>query len=132
MYYALYLILSGPYIGLERLRIQQSAIKKLGDVQMIISERIFEIMKEKNIKAKEFAKMTGIGQSTISDWKTKKTNPQANKIMIICEALNVSPEDVLFDTMTVKQKKDKIDKDLEAGKITLNQARKLLDFEPVQ
>lgn len=99
---------------------------------MIISERIFEIMKEKNIKAKEFAKMTGIGQSTISDWKTKKTNPQANKIMIICEALNVSPEDVLFDTMTVKQKKDKIDKDLEAGKITLNQARKLLDFEPVQ
>lgn len=99
---------------------------------MIISERIFEIMKEKNIKAKEFAKMTGIGQSTISDWKTKKTNPQANKIMIICEALNVSPEDVLFDTMTVKQKKDKVDKDLEAGKITLNQARKLLDFEPVQ
>lgn len=99
---------------------------------MIISERIFEIMKEKNIKAKEFAKMTGIGQSTISDWKNKKTNPQANKIMIICEALNVSPEDVLFDTMTVKQKKDKVDKDLEAGKITLNQARKLLDFEPVQ
>lgn len=99
---------------------------------MIISERIFEIMKEKNIKAKEFAKMTGIGQSTISDWKNKKTNPQANKIMIICEALNVSPEDVLFDTMTVKQKKDKVDKDLEAGKITLNQARKLLDFEPIQ
>jgi transcriptional regulator with XRE-family HTH domain len=99
---------------------------------MIISERIFEIMKEKNINAKEFAKMTGIGQSTISDWKTKKTNPQANKIMIICEALNVSPEDVLFDTMTIKQKKDKIDKDLEAGKITLNQARKLLDFEPIQ
>jgi hypothetical protein len=52
--------------------------------------------------------------------------------MIICEALNVSPEDVLFDTMTIKQKKDKIDKDLEAGKITLNQARKLLDFEPIQ
>lgn len=99
---------------------------------MIISERIFEIMKEKNIKAKEFAKMTGIGQSTISDWKNKKTNPQTNKIMIICEALNVSPEDVLFDTMTVKQKKDKVDKDLEAGKITLNQARKLLDFEPIQ
>ena len=99
---------------------------------MTISERIFEIMKEKNIKAKEFAKMTGIGQSTISDWKTKKTNPQANKIMIICEALNVSPEDVLFDTMTVNQKKDKIDKDLESGKITLNQARKLLDFEPIQ
>lgn len=132
MYYALYLILSGPYIGLEHLRTQQSAIKKLGEIWMIISERIFEIMKEKNIKAKEFAKMTGIGQSTISDWKTKKTNPQANKIMIICEALNVSPEDVLFDTMTVKQKKDKIDKDLESGKITLNQARKLLDFEPVQ
>lgn len=99
---------------------------------MIISERIFEIMKEKNIKAKEFSKMTGIGQSTISDWKNKKTNPQTNKIMIICEALNVSPEDVLFDTMTVKQKKDKVDKDLEAGKITLNQARKLLDFEPIQ
>lgn len=42
--------------------------------------------------------MTGISQSTISDWKHKKTNPAVDKIMIICDVLNVSPYDLLSGT----------------------------------
>ena len=42
---------------------------------MIISERVFKLLKEKNISQKEFSEATGIAQSTISDWKRKKTNP---------------------------------------------------------
>ena len=30
--------------------------------------------------------------STISEWKKKKTNPLSEKIMPICEALEVTPE----------------------------------------
>lgn len=59
---------------------------------MIISDRIFERIKELKITQKEFAKKTGIAQSTISEWKSKRTNPTAEKIMIICQVLQVSPE----------------------------------------
>ena len=46
---------------------------------MIISERIFKIMEEKGMTQLEFSAGTGIAQSTISDWKRKKTNPSAEK-----------------------------------------------------
>lgn len=62
---------------------------------MIISEKIFELIKSKGMSQKDFALATGISQSTISDWKTKKTNPAADKIMVICDVLGVTPEELL-------------------------------------
>lgn len=62
---------------------------------MIISERIFKILKDRNISQSAFAKQVGLAGSTISDWKTKKTNPSADKIMDICAALEVTPEQLL-------------------------------------
>lgn len=43
----------------------------------------------------EFAKQVGIATSTISEWKKKKTNPAANKIMNICNVLQITPEQLL-------------------------------------
>lgn len=65
---------------------------------MTISERIFELLEEKKISQKTFSQQTGIPQSTISDWKRKKTNPAADKIMIICDALDIMPYELLMDT----------------------------------
>ena len=62
---------------------------------MIISERIFKILKEKNMSQGSFAKQVGLASSTVSDWKTKKTNPSADKIMDICVVLEVTPEQLL-------------------------------------
>ena len=62
---------------------------------MVISEKIFRILEDKKMSQKEFAERTGISQSTISDWKRKKTNPSSEKIMIICEVLQISPYDLL-------------------------------------
>lgn len=62
---------------------------------MIISEKIFELIKAKGMNQKEFALATGISQSTISDWKTKGTNPAADKIMVICDVLGVTPVELL-------------------------------------
>lgn len=56
-----------------------------------ISDTIFEIIREKKMTQKELAGKTGIAESTISDWKKKKNNPSADKILIICEVLEVSP-----------------------------------------
>ena len=65
---------------------------------MIISERIFGMLKERGMSQKEFSIKTGIAQSTISDWKTKKTNPASDKIMVICDTLEVSPYELLTGT----------------------------------
>lgn len=62
---------------------------------MIISERIFKILKDKNMSQNAFAQKVGLAGSTISDWKTKKTNPSADKIMDICMVLNITPEQLL-------------------------------------
>lgn len=64
-------------------------------IKMVISEKIFELIKAKGMNQKEFALATGIAQSTISDWKTKGTNPAADKIMVICDVLGVTPVELL-------------------------------------
>ena len=60
-----------------------------------IGIRIIELIKEKGMSQKEFSKKTGIPQSTISDWKGKGLNPNVDKIMIICDVLDISPQDLL-------------------------------------
>ena len=62
---------------------------------MLISERIFKILMDRNMSQNAFAKRVGLASSTISDWKTKKTNPSAYKIMDICMVLEVTPEQLL-------------------------------------
>ena len=62
---------------------------------MIISERIFYVMEQKNITQLELSKRTGIATSNISDWKKKKTNPKADCLLSICDALEITPEQLL-------------------------------------
>lgn len=45
----------------------------------------------------ELSRQTGIPTSTISDWKKKKMNPQSDKLVVICNALNYSLSDLLLD-----------------------------------
>lgn len=57
---------------------------------MTISQRIFQILKDKKCTQKQFSSSTGISESTISDWKKKGTNPAADKLSVIADMLNVS------------------------------------------
>lgn len=45
----------------------------------------------------ELSRRTGIATSTISDWRKKRINPQADKLVSICKALNMSLVDLLCD-----------------------------------
>ena len=65
---------------------------------MTISERIFDLLQKRGMSQKEFAELTGIAQSSISDWKRKKTNPVSEKILIICKVLDVTPYELLDGT----------------------------------
>ena len=62
---------------------------------MTISERILKVLKDRNMTQAEFAKQGGIATSTISEWKKRKTNPTADKIMDICNVLQITPEQLL-------------------------------------
>lgn len=62
---------------------------------MQIYEMIFNKLEEKGISQKELSQATGIRQSTISDWKNKKVNPSADRILVISKALGISPVDLL-------------------------------------
>lgn len=68
---------------------------------MTISDRVFAKLDELKMSQKTFSCLTGIPQSTISDWRKKKTNPNSDKILIICKVLGVSPEWLLSGIETV-------------------------------
>ena len=63
---------------------------------MLISEKIYKYREQKGMTQKEFSQGTGISQSTISDWRRKKTNPSADKILTICEVLHILPTNLLI------------------------------------
>ena len=69
--------------------------KKREENKMTISERILKVLKDRNMTQDEFAKQVGIATSTISEWKKRKTNPTADKIMDICNVLQITPEQLL-------------------------------------
>lgn len=89
---------------------------------MTIRDRIFAKLEELDMTQKEFSDKTGISQTTISDWKKKKTNPTAEKIMIICKVLNVTPEWLLSGVKTRGNRSNPekwivVDSDTEAGEL---------------
>ena len=100
---------------------------------MLISERIYQYMTERGISQKEFSNKTGISQSTISDWKRKGTNPSADKIMIICDVLDISPYELLSGTENNKMKEykamDYVIVDKQSSEYMLLEAFQSLDIE---
>lgn len=70
---------------------------------MLISQKIFSLIKQRGMTQKEFSERTEISQSTISDWKRKRTNPSADKILKICEVLQVTPYELLADNNNVNE-----------------------------
>ena len=64
---------------------------------MNISEKIFARLEELHMSQIELSRRTGIATSTISDWRKKKINPQADKLVAICKVLDMSLVDLLCD-----------------------------------
>ena len=70
---------------------------------MSIYEKIFARLEELHMSQIELSRRTGIATSTISDWRKKKINPQADKLVPICKALDMSLVDLLCDEEEVEQ-----------------------------
>ena len=70
---------------------------------MNIYEKIFARLEELRMSQIELSRRTGIATSTISDWRKKKINPQADKLAAICKALDMSLVDLLCDEEDIEQ-----------------------------
>lgn len=64
---------------------------------MKLYEKIFARLNELHMSQTELSRRTGIATSTISDWRKKQINPQADKLAAICKALDMSLVDLLCD-----------------------------------
>lgn len=53
-------------------------------------DRIFEIMKEKELTAYRVSKDTGISQASLADWRKGRSKPKIDKLQILSEYLGVS------------------------------------------
>ena len=65
-----------------------------------VYEKIFARLDELSMSQSELSRRTGISTSTINDWKKKKINPQADKLVVICKALDMSLAELLGDDGT--------------------------------
>lgn len=65
---------------------------------MTIGERIIALIAEKGLSRAEFARLTGIPSSTINDWNRIGNNPASDKVLKICDVLEISPYELLHDS----------------------------------
>lgn len=82
---------------------------------MEIYEKIFARIEELHITQLELSRRTGIATSTICDWKKKKINPQSDKLVSICKALDMSLVDLLCDEEDKKNEVLCVDYSMEDG-----------------
>ncbi len=66
-------------------------------------KKIFARLEELHMSQTELSRRTGIATSTISDWRKKQINPQADKLSVICKALDMSLADLLCDKENTEQ-----------------------------
>ena len=70
---------------------------------MKIYERIFARLEELHMSQTKLSRRTGIATSTISDWRKKQINPQADKLVSICKALDMTLVELLCDEENAEQ-----------------------------
>lgn len=66
-------------------------------------ERYVKLRNELNLKDSEVAKMSGVGQSTFSDWKSGRSVPKREKLERIATALGVSADYFTGGTLSVEK-----------------------------
>lgn len=54
--------------------------------------KIEKAMREKGVSSYQVAKDTGIAQSSLSDWKTGRSNPKLDKLKILADYFDVPIE----------------------------------------
>lgn len=59
---------------------------------MILYKKFADLLVKNNKTAYQIAKETGIAQSVLSDWKTGRSNPKFDKLLILAKYFGVPVE----------------------------------------
>lgn len=65
---------------------------------MSIINNLLSILEEKKLKQTDLCNAIKVNSSTVTNWKTRNTDPPSKYIIPICEFLSVSPEYLLTGT----------------------------------
>ncbi|MFS8160719.1 helix-turn-helix transcriptional regulator [Lacticaseibacillus rhamnosus] len=66
----------------------------LSEAEIIIN-RLYELMRERNLTVNRVATLAGVTQSTFSSFIYRKTVPRVDLLHSLCNALNISVRDFL-------------------------------------
>lgn len=69
-------------------------------------EVLERLMKEKDVKASDVAKETGIPQSVFTDWKKGRYTPKADKLYVLAKYFGV-PMEVFFEPQSIEVSEEK-------------------------
>lgn len=67
-------------------------------IKNITVNRIFRLIKETKLTAKDFAKKAKFAPNSITDWKTGRANPSVDALRKISKAYNIQLEWLTGDT----------------------------------
>lgn len=62
---------------------------------MNISERLFNLRKNKKLSQEELANILGVSRQTISKWETGESTPDFDKIIPLCEFYGITSDELL-------------------------------------
>ncbi|MCM1232050.1 MAG: helix-turn-helix domain-containing protein [Ruminococcus flavefaciens] len=69
---------------------------------MSIIDNVLSILEKNGLTQMDLCRAIGVKSSTVTNWKTRNTDPPAKYIIPICEFLNVTPEYLLTGKEKVK------------------------------
>lgn len=58
--------------------------------EIIVADRIKELMKENGLTQIKLSEKIGVGQSTISEWLCKKNEPSINSLWLLADYFSVT------------------------------------------
>lgn len=78
---------------------------------MNIGEKIYNLRKKKNLSQEELASVLNVSRQTISKWETGESNPDIDKIVLLCNFFEISTDeflrgkDIVYERKLTKEKR---------------------------
>lgn len=87
---------------------------------MTISERLYNLRKEKKVSQEELANELGVSRQTISKWETGESSPDFDKIAPLCEYFGITSDELLTGRTNIIEAKDSDRKRIFARNIAIS------------
>jgi transcriptional regulator with XRE-family HTH domain len=71
----------------------------------IVAENLDRFMRDRGMSQAQLALLSGENEARISDLRNRKKNPQMPFVLRLCEALGITPNDLLLPTTQTRRKK---------------------------